>query len=101
MGLISGDHNLIGKFLKGLKIGRTEKRKKAYSVNRFADEHEYNRSLKEKGSGELTLGTTKLMAISSRGEERIEDSEVCWRRSLLEFLKFSSNAAARKVGMRL
>jgi len=76
MGLISGDHNLIGKFLKGLKIGRTE-RKKAYSVYRFVDEQEYKKSIKEKGSGELTSGTMKLMAISSRGEERIEDSEDC------------------------
>ena len=80
---------------------RDKKRKKKYSLNRFADEQKYNRSMKEKGSGELTLGTMKLMAISSQGEERIEDSEDCWRRSMLEFLKFSSNAAARKVGMRL
>jgi len=78
-----------------------EKKRKKYSVNRFADEQDYNKSIKEKGSGELTSGTTKLMAISSRGEERIEDSEDSWRRSLMEFLKFSSNAAARKVGMRL
>jgi len=86
--------------LKEQERDRTKRRKK-YSVNRFADEQEYNKSVKEKGSGELTSGTTKLMAISSRGEERIEDSEDYWRRSLLEFLKFSSNVAARKMGMRL
>jgi hypothetical protein len=40
----------------------------------------------------------KLMAISSREEERIEDSKDCWRGSLSEFLKFSNGAAARKVG---
>jgi len=56
---------------------------------------------KKKGDVELTSGTTKLMAISSRKEERIEDSEDCWRRSLPEFLKFSNSAAARKVGLRL
>jgi len=86
-----------------LKIEITEKKKreKKYSVNRFADEQEYNKNIKKEGSGELTSGTTKLMAISSRGGERIEDSEDCWRRSLLEFLKFSSSAATRKVGMRL
>jgi len=44
---------------------------------------------------------TKLMAISSWEEERIEDSEKCWRRSLLEFSKFSNRAAAKKVGLRL
>ena len=49
----------------------------------------------------MTLGTTKLMAISSGEEERIEDSEDCWRRSLPEFLKFSNSAAAREVGLRL
>jgi len=39
MGLISGDNNLIGQFLKGLKIERIEgKKKKAYSVNKFAEE---------------------------------------------------------------
>ena len=43
----------------------------------------------------------KLMAISSLGEERIEDSEDCWGRSLPEFLKFSNSAAAKKVGLRL
>jgi len=43
----------------------------------------------------------KLMAISSWEEERIEDSKNYWRRSLPEFLKFSSSAAARKVGLRL
>ena len=41
------------------------------------------------------------MAISFQEEERIEDSEDCWRRSLSEFLKFSNSAAARKVGLRL
>jgi len=41
------------------------------------------------------------MAISSREEERIEDSEDCWRRSLSEFLKFLNGAAAKKVGLRL
>ena len=56
---------------------------------------------KRRGDVELTSGTTKLMAISSREEERIEDSEECWRRSLLEFLKFLNRATARKVGLRL
>jgi len=56
---------------------------------------------KGKGDVELTSGTTKLMAISSREEERIEDSGDCWRRSLPKFLKFSSSTAARKVGLRL
>jgi len=56
---------------------------------------------RRKGGVELTSGTTKLMAISSREEERIEDLEDCWRISLPEFLKFSSSAAARKVGLRL
>ena len=106
MKLIGRNHDLIGQFLKGLKVGRIGKKQrkkkgKKYLVNRFAVEQEYNKSIKEKGSGELTSRTTKLMAISSRGEERIEDSEDCWRRSLLEFLKFSSNTTARKVGMRL
>jgi len=41
------------------------------------------------------------MAISSREEEKIEDSEDCWRRFLPEFFKFSNSAAARKVGLRL
>ena len=77
-----------------------KKERKKYSVNRFADEQEYSKSIKE-GDGRLTLGTRKLMAISSRGEEGIEDLEDRWRKSLLEFLKLSSNAAARKVGMRL
>jgi len=56
---------------------------------------------KKKGDVELTSGVTKLMAISFREEERIEDSEDCWRRSLPEFLKFSNNAAARKVCLRM
>jgi len=56
---------------------------------------------RKKGDVELTSGTTKLMAISSRKEEGIEDSEDCWRRSLLEFLSFSNSAAARKVGLRM
>jgi len=43
----------------------------------------------------------KLMAISSRGRGEVEDFEDCWRRSLLEFLEFSGNAAARKVDLRL
>jgi len=34
-------------------------------------------------------------------EGKFEDFEDCWRRSLLEFLEFSSNAAARKVDLRL
>ena len=55
----------------------------------------------EKGDIELTSGMTKLMAISSREGERIEDLEDCWRRSLTEFLKFSNSAAARKEGLRL
>jgi len=38
MRLISGDNNLIGQFLKGLKIERIEEKKKAYSVNKFAEE---------------------------------------------------------------
>jgi len=41
------------------------------------------------------------MAISSREEEGIEDSEDCWRRFLPEFLSFSNSAAARKVGLRM
>jgi len=49
----------------------------------------------------LNSGTMKLMAISSRGSGEIEDFEDCWRRSLLEFLEFSGNAAARKVDLRL
>jgi len=43
----------------------------------------------------------KLMAISSQGKGEIEDFEDCWRRSLLEFLEFSNDAAARKVDLRL
>jgi len=56
---------------------------------------------KKKGGVELTSGTTKLMAISSPEEERVEDSEDCWRRSLPEFMKSSNSATARKVGLRL
>jgi hypothetical protein len=41
------------------------------------------------------------MSISSREEEEIEDSKNHWRRSLLEFLSFSSSAAARKMGLRM
>jgi len=41
------------------------------------------------------------MAISSREEEGIEDSEDRWRRSLPEFLGSSNSAAARKVGLRV
>jgi len=51
-----------------------KKERKKYSVNRFVDEQDYNKSIKE-GDGRLTSGTTKLMAISSRGEEGIKDSE--------------------------
>ena len=45
----------------------------------------------------MTSGTTKLMAISSREEGRIGDSEDCWRRSLPEFLRFLDGATARRV----
>jgi len=79
------------------KEARKKKKKKRYSANRFTDEQEYNKGIKEKGDDELTSGTTKLMAFSSRGEERVEDSKDCWRRSLPEFLK-SSNSAARQEG---
>jgi len=51
--------------------------------------------VQKEGDGRLTLGTMKLMAISFRGEGEIEDFKDCWRRSLLEFLEFSGNAAAR------
>jgi hypothetical protein len=47
--LIGRDHDFIGQFLKGLEIKGAEKKKKKYSVNRFADEQEYNKSIKEKG----------------------------------------------------
>jgi len=40
--------------------------KKGYSVKGIADEWEYSKSTKRK-DGRLTSGTTKLMAISSRG----------------------------------
>ena len=39
------------------------------------------------------------MAISSRKEEEIEGSKNRWRRSLLEFLSFSNDAAAREIGL--
>ena len=100
MGLIGRNHNLIGQFLKGLKVERT---KKGYSVSGFAEkkgvQQEYGK--KKKGGVELTSGTMKLMAISPREEQRIEDSEDCWRRFLPELLKFSSSAAAREMGLRL
>jgi len=80
---------------------KKQKRKKMYSVNRFVDEQEYNKSVKNKGGVESTSGTTKLMAISSQEGGRIENLEDRWERSLPEFLKFSNGAAARKVGLRL
>jgi len=43
----------------------------------------------------------KLMAISSRGRGEIEDLEDWWRRPLLEFLKFSNSAAAKRVDLRM
>jgi len=43
----------------------------------------------------------KLMAISSRKEEKIEGSKNRWRRSSPEFLSFSNSATARKVGLRM
>jgi len=84
VGLIGRNHNFISQFLKGLKVERTgkkQRRGKTYSVNNCAKDQEYGKKMK--GDVELTLGTTKLMAISSREEEKIEDSEDCWRRSLL------------------
>jgi len=66
---------------KGFKDWKKRERKK-YSVNRFADEQEYSKSIKE-GDGRLTSGTTKLMAISSWEEEGIKDSEDRWGKSLL------------------
>jgi len=39
------------------------------------------------------------MAISFREEEGIEGLENHWRRSLLEFLSFSNDAAAREIGL--
>jgi len=49
--LIGRDHDFIGQFLKSLDIkgAKKKKEKKKYSVNRFADEQEYNKSIKEKG----------------------------------------------------
>jgi len=48
--LIGRDHDFIGQFLKGLEIkGAEKKKKKKYSLNRFVDEQEYNKSIKEKG----------------------------------------------------
>jgi len=80
-----------------LKVEKTGKRKKKYQVNNCANGRKYSR--KEKGDVELTSGTTKLMAISSRKEEEIEGSKNRWRRSLLEFLSFSNDAAAREIGL--
>jgi len=74
-------------------------KERKYQVNNCKKEQECGK--KEKGDIELTSGTTKLMAISSREGERIEDLEDCWRRSLPEFLKFSNSAATRKEGLRL
>jgi len=68
-------------------------------VNNFARDQKYGE--KQKGDAELTSGTTKSMAISSREEGGIEHSEDRWRRSLSEFLSFWNSAAARKVGLRM
>jgi len=55
VGLIGRNHNLIGQFLKGLKVERTEKKhKKGYSVNRFAEKKEYNKSMVKRRKGVLS-----------------------------------------------
>ena len=98
MGLIGRDHNFISQFLKGLKVergGKKQKRGKTYSVNGIAEVLKYNK--KRERWGDLTSGTTKLMAISSREKGRIGDSEDCWRRSLPKFFKFLNGVAARRV----
>ena len=70
MGLIGRNHNLIGQFLKGLKVERTEKKQRKKGVlskwicREKGVQQEYGE--KKKGGVELTSGTTKLMAISSR-----------------------------------
>jgi len=77
VGLIGRNHNLIGQFLKGLKVERTQKKQKKGVLSKWmcrekGVQQEYGK--KKKGGIELTSGTTKLMAISSREEERTEDS---------------------------
>jgi len=42
----------------------------------------------------------KLMVISSRKEERIEDSGDCWRRFLPEFLKSSKTRKLMVISSR-
>ena len=49
--------------------------------------------------GKLTLGTMKLMAISSQGR-RLRHGELV-KKALLKFLESSGGAAARKVDFRL
>jgi len=48
-----------------LRIKERTERKKEYSVKEIADEQEYGKGAKKKGS-ELTSGTMKLMAIFSQ-----------------------------------
>jgi len=80
-----------------LKVERKKERERKYQVNNCAKNQKYGK--KKKSDVELTSETTKLMAISSREEEEIEDSKNRWRRSLLEFLSFSNSAATRKMGL--
>jgi len=87
--------------MKKQKKSRKKEEKERYSVNRFADKQEYNKSIKKEEGGKLTSGTTKLTAISFQRNERIEDSGDCWRKLLLEFLKFSNSAAAKEVDLRM
>jgi len=71
MRLLGGDDNFFAQFLKGLKIGRTEKKKKENAKSADLQKgKKYDRERKD--GNRLTLGTMKLTAISSGGRRRLE-----------------------------
>jgi len=100
MRLIGGNNNFIGQFLKVWGVEKKQGKKgRKYQVNNHVKKKIKKYGERKKGDAKLTLGTTKLMAISSREEGGVEDLEDCWRRSLPEFLSFSNGAPARMVGL--